>query len=371
MPQRATVLLLIPHLGGGGAERVTTLLTRGLSAQKYDLHLGLITQSEIDCDQIPVCVQIHALTAHRVRSSALSLLRLVRQLQPDVILSGMAHLNFLVLLLRPFFPRKTRVLVRQNATVSSDLNSGQLPFYTRFLYRLLYPRADGIVCQTQAMADNLIVHARISKAHVQVLPNPVDIDAIRAWQPDAVHLPLGAAPHLLAVGRLAREKGFDLLLEAFSSLRLKFPDADLTIAGSGPEEAFLKALSRSLHLESSVHFVGHVPHPELWFPDATMFVLPSRYEGLPNALLEAAAGGLPLVALPASDGVVHLLKGKRGVWLAADVSSEALTHTLLEAIHSIQPGQRFPHSWVESFHADYAVQAYEHLIDQTLCEVSR
>ena len=95
------ILLLIPHLGGGGAEQVTALLARGLSREKYELHLGLITQSCADAAAFPPWVTIHSLGATRVRGGAVRLVRLVRRLRPDVILSGMAHLNFLVLLLRP------------------------------------------------------------------------------------------------------------------------------------------------------------------------------------------------------------------------------------------------------------------------------
>jgi glycosyltransferase involved in cell wall biosynthesis len=171
---------------------------------------------------------------------------------------------------------------------------------------------------------------------------------------------------LLAVGRLSREKGFDLLLKAFSSFRLKFPTADLIIIGEGPEEAALKVMRRTLHLESCVRFPGYVPHPESWFPGATLFVLSSRHEGLPNALLEAAAGGLPIVTLPSSEGVARLLDGKRGAWVADQISSKALTGVLLRALRSIDSGQRFDHSWVESFCMDRALQGYENLIDNTL-----
>ena len=122
-------------------------------------------------------------------------------------------------------------------------------------------------------------------------------------------------------------------------------------------------------LQRSVHFAGHVPHPESWFPGATLFVLPSRREGLPNALLEAAAGGLPIVALPASEGVVNLLSGQQGAWVAADVSSRALTNALLDALDSVRPGERFPHSWVRPFHMRCAIRDYERLIDETLCEL--
>ncbi len=368
MHKRPRVLLLIPHLGGGGAERVTALLTGELSAQKYEIHLGLITEGGSEPEMVPARMNTHRLRARRVRSSAFSLLRLVRRIRPDVILSGMAHLNFLVLLLRPLFPRKTRVLVRQNATASQDLDSGRVPVYTRFLYRLLYPSADRIVCQTHAMAFDLAEQSQLSEEHVQVLPNPVDVDAIRAAPFNACDRWSGPGPHLLAVGRLSCEKGFDILLEAFASLRVKFPDADLTIVGSGPAEDTLRALRLELRLESSVQFTGYVPRPESFFPGASMFVLPSRREGLPNALLEAAAGGLPIVSTPASEGIVNLLDGRSGTWIAAEASSAALTASLLQALGTLRPGQRFAHAWVERFHMDCAVRAYERLIDETLQE---
>ena len=310
MPKRPRVLLLIPHLGGGGAEHVTQLLARGLSASKYELHLGLITESVIASDLVPSWVRIHALGAPRVRSAAVRLLRLVRTLEPDLILSGMAHLNFLVLLLRPLFPGRTRVVVRQNATVSADLRSGRVPAYTELLYRLLYPVADRIVCQTKAMAADLALRSRLGEAQVEVLANPVDTAAIRSASASPEDQWQGPGPHLLAVGRLSFEKGFDLLLEGLASLRVKFPEAKLTILGKGPELGRLTSLRNDLRLETSVRFGGHVPHPERFFSGATLFVLPSRKEGMPNALLEAAAGGLPIVALPASEGVVNLLAGK-------------------------------------------------------------
>lgn len=104
MPQNLKVLLLIPHLGGGGAEKVAALLAGGLSREKYEVHLGLITQSSTEPDALPSWVAVHALGAKRIRRGAIRLLILVRRLKPDVILSGTSHVNFLVLLLRLFFP---------------------------------------------------------------------------------------------------------------------------------------------------------------------------------------------------------------------------------------------------------------------------
>jgi glycosyltransferase involved in cell wall biosynthesis len=363
---RPRILLLIPHLGGGGAERVMELLARGLSAEKYDLHLGLVTQAQSGAEKLPSSVQIHALGARRVRVGAFQLLHLVHRLKPDLIFSGIFHLNFLVLLLRPFFPRGTRVLVRQNGTVSAALAFGGLAWYSVFLYRLLYRRADRVICQSQAMAEDLAQELRPAQERLAVLSNPVDIEEIRnsigqnpaPWD--------SGGPHLLAVGRLSREKGFDLLLRALVSVRSQFPDAGLLIAGAGPEETALKAECSALGLESAVRFAGHLASPWPYFSGATLFVLPSRHEGLPNALLEAAAAGLPIVALPASGGLVDLLRGQPGVWLASEISAEALAASLLAALGALRPGERFLHAFIEDFRIGRAIEAYERLIDLTI-----
>ena len=319
---------------------MTALLARGLSCEKYDLHLGLITQLSAAGAAMPPWVTVHGLGATRVRGGAFRLLQLVWQLKPDVILSGIAHLNFLVLLLRPFFPSSTRVLVRQNGTVSAALAYGGLPSYTRFLYRLLYGHADGVICQSRAMAADLAGETRISPGLIAVLPNPVDLAGIQEGIREAKNKPAkwtGPGPHLLAMGRLSREKGYDLLLLALASVRNRFPRADLLIAGAGAEESALKEQARALGLEQAVLFAGHLDQPYACFSGATLFVLSSRHEGMPNALLEAAAAGLPIVALPSSGGVRDLLGNRPGAWLATEISAAALADCLLAALQVLHP----------------------------------
>lgn len=366
------VMLLIPHLGGGGAEQVTALLARGLSPEKYELHLGLVTQTEAGETGLPPWVKVHGLGARRVRSGAFALLRLIRTVRPDVILSNMAHLNFLVLLLRPLFPQDARVLVRQNGTLSAMLSAGGVPWYTRLLYKFLYRRADTVICQTHAMADDLAGEIGLARNMVAVLPNPIDFDRIVAAQ-SAPALWQGAGPHLLAIGRLAPEKGFDLLIEAFAALRKRFAAAELVIAGAGTERAVLAEQCRALGVERAVRFPGYLECPYAYYPGATLFVLSSRQEGMPNALLEAAAAGLPLVATPASGGIVELLQGRPGAWLAPEISAAALEQTLIAALSALRPGKRFCRQfprWPEPHEMQNrpagAIEAYEELID-TAC----
>jgi len=367
MTHRPRILLLIPHLGGGGAEKVFANLARNLSQKKYELHLCLVTDSNSNKEPLPGGVTVHHIGVSRVRFGLYAAFRLIRKLKPAVVLSGMIHLNLLVLALRPLIPRRTRILVRQNSNLT--LAPGKLPTWAAPIYRGLYRDSDRVICQSQSMAHDLCSTLRLPSDKVAVLPNPVDLDAVRVLA-KGPKLDLqaqwpGPGPHLLAVGRLSHEKGFDLLLNSFATVRKHFPTASLAIAGVGSEISALKELRNSSDLRDSVRFLGQVPSPARYFQGATLFVLPSRYDAMPNALLEAAAAGLPLVALPASDGLVDLLRDKTGAWIAPSTSVESLTSTLLEALSVVRPGERFEHSWVEQFQIHRAIAAYENLIDET------
>ena len=347
MARRTRILLLLSHLGGGGAEHVIALLARGLSQEKYEVHLGLVGQSDQSGETLPAWVHVHPLGAGRARSAALPLLRLIWRLRPEVVLTGAAEVSFLVLMLRPLFPARTSVLVRQNATATSVMAFGRLPRLTRLLYRVLYRNSDQVICQSRDMARDLARAAGIGEEQIAVLPNPVDLAGIRAvlQAPARKSIP---GSQLLAVGRLSREKGFDLLLHALAVVRERFPDVKLILVGAGHEEQALKSLCRQLGIEDAVGFAGHVDPPYAFFARTTLFVLPSRHEGLPNALLEAAAAGLPIVATPASGGVVDLLSGRPGAWLAPEISAEALAATIVAALETLRPGERFAQTFFAS-----------------------
>ena len=367
---RQKILLLIPHLGGGGAERVFLLLARNLSPSKYEIHLCLVTQNGIGEVELPHSVRVHGLGARRVLAGTIPLLKLIWRVRPAVILSGMAHLNFLLLSVRHLLPRRTRLLVRQNGTASSMLAESTWPQGLEFLYRTLYPKAHVVVCQSQAMVDDLAeVIGRRNWRHC-VLRNPVDIASVRLESSSNASPGRSRGPKLVAVGRLSPEKGFDLLIEAMAEVLGRFPDAELWIAGSGMEEQNLRKLVSSLGLGVHVHFAGQVLSPAILFSNASLFVLPSRHEGIANALLEAAAAGLPIVATPASRGLVDLLKDDRGSWVARDHSVAALAETLLTALSQIGEEQRFFHSWIEPFSLCNSVAAYERVLDDALAWAS-
>ncbi len=368
MSLKIKLLLLIPHLGGGGAEQVTAQLALHLDPHRFDIHLATVSPDQSGVPLLPSGVAVHRLNRQRVRRAWRQIVRLIRDLQPDVLFSGMAHLSFLVLALRPLLPRHTQILIRQNTTASAAATAR----LHRLAYRALYPSADGVICQSQAMADDLSRHFSIPRSKCWILSNPVDVLSIRtAAQSARSKLPpqLLSAPRLLCVARFSHEKGLDLLLHALVDVLRTFPAASLTVLGNGPLQSDLQDLARDLGIEHAVSFPGFSSDLSLHYAPSTLFVLPSRYEGMPNALLEAAAAELPIVTTPASRGLSDLLRGQSGIWLTASITAESIAETILLALKTLQstcPAPAlFDHSFLAPFETSQSIAAYSACFEET------
>ena len=245
------------------------------------------------------------------------------------------------------------------------------PGILRTLYRALYPRAHRVICQSDAMAHEMQDKIRVSSAAVAILPNPVDEGSIHCTiETSPSHWPSSGC-NILAISRLAPEKGIDILLRAFAQIQMDFPASRLVILGKGPQEAALKELCAKLDLGDSVEFAGHVDNPSVYFPGAGLFALSSRHEGIPNALLEAAVAGLPIVATPASQGLVQLIGSSPGVWLAANSSPQAIARALRDALSKHGSVQKYVHNWIPPLFLQNAISADQQVIDTVVLEESR
>jgi glycosyltransferase involved in cell wall biosynthesis len=193
----------------------------------------------------------------------------------------------------------------------------------RRLARLAYERAD-LVCPVSRDLGCLLT-AIAPRARIQVVPNPVDTDVFRPGPPR----PAGA--RILAVARLHARKGIDHLLRAFARVRGE-REAELQIAGDGPERPALEALAAGLGLDGAVRFVGmrdHAAVAEL-MRGADLLVLPSLAENLPTVVLEAHACGLPVVATDVG-GTREALDPEAGRLVAAG-DAAALAGAVLDAL---------------------------------------
>ncbi len=161
--------------------------------------------------------------------------------------------------------------------------------------------------------------------NVTVIPNPCMLDNC---QLSTIHSQFPKT--VLAVGRLHEQKGFDLLLEAWQPIEKHYPEYTLRIVGEGPKRAELEAQIENLHLQH-VTLAGRAADMAKEYAVASLFVLSSRYEGLPLALIEAMWSGTPCVAFDCPQGPAELLADGRG-WLVENGNVEKLTQQLIDTL---------------------------------------
>jgi glycosyltransferase involved in cell wall biosynthesis len=354
------VLFVLPSLCGGGAERTVLRLLEHLPRSRVEPQLALVARKGERVDEVPDDVVLHDLGAGRVRWAALSLARVAWRVRPRVIFSTLGHLNLLLLATRGALPRGTRLVVREANTASAVLEGLRFRRGWALAYRKLYPRADAIVCPSRAVLEDLATRLSIPRGRLRHIPNPIDPEAIRRearCEPSPYPSP---GCHVVAVGRLAPQKGHALLLEAFARLSRRIADAELWVLGEGPERARLEAKARELGIDGRVHLPGYVRNPFAWMGPASVFVQSSRFEGLPNALLEALALGVPAVALDEPGGTREALEGVPGTTLVSRPCAVDLADAIEIAL-AIRAGER--PSLPYAFRPAPVVRAYVDLFD--------
>ena len=306
---RFRLLVVAASLGGGGAERVMITLLRHLDRERFEIHLALVDASGPYLSQVPADVCVHDLRARRARYAFFRIVGTVRRVRPSVVFTTLGYLNLAVLAGRGLWPRGSRLWIREANIPSASISSTPRRRLFRWLYRRLYRRADGIICGTEEIRRELTENFGVPGAKLEVIVNPVDEGAVRlrADQDGGLGPAAGGFSQIVAAGRLTRQKGFDLLIRAVAPILRRRPEVRLTILGRGPEESALRSLAESLGVWDSVSLPGFVENPYRFFKAAGLFVLSSRWEGLPNVVLEALACGTPVVAFDCAGGAMREL----------------------------------------------------------------
>jgi glycosyltransferase involved in cell wall biosynthesis len=310
-----TLMLVIPHLDAGGAEKLMLTLCDHLGTSTFRLMLVVLNKTGAFARYQNPDVEIIDLGCTRVLASFPKLVRLLREKQPDVVFSALSHLNIVMALVRFFSVRKIKFIAREASLPSLQNRNEKTGVLLDFGIRLLYNRFDAIVCQSKQMGDDLIVHYGVRPGKIVIIHNPVDLERIdrmaKEPAPAAYH---GSGKRLIAVGRLSREKGYDRLLRILSLI--SGGEWECLIAGDGPERQNLEALKAELGLGERLRFLGTLENPFPCIAAADIFLLTSHYEGFPNAVLEALACGVPVFALRCPGGIAEIiLDGQNGFLL--------------------------------------------------------
>lgn len=307
--------LLVPTLGGGGAERVMVRLANALAARGTDVDLVVFTSEGPFRSALSPAVELVDLATVRARATVPALVRYLRGRRPTGLLSTHDRANVLAVLARGLAGVRTRVVVREASTFSEHLTEkfGRAAPIVPHVARWAYHRADRVVAVSRGVRRDLIATLGLPDEQVVVVGNPVvtpDLHVERAADPGDPWLVPGQPPVVLGVGRLVPAKDFATLLRAFARIADRTP-ARLVILGEGPERAALEGLATQLGLAGRVRLPGFVANPYAYMARASAFVLSSAYEGLPGALIEAMACGCPVASTACPSGPDEILAGGR------------------------------------------------------------
>lgn len=318
--------------------------------------------------ELPPDLPVHNLKVRRVRYAVPGIIRLVRRLRPRTIVSSLSELNMAVAFAAAFFPPGLRVLLREDIAVSAHLaqEHSYAPFW-RWLYRRSYQRADRVICVADSIVDELAEHFGIPRTKLLRIYNPVESGRIRQIAVENGNPYQRPGPHFVTVGRLSKQKGMDVLLDAMALVSKSIPSANLAILGEGPLESALRAQAQRLALSEAVHFLGFQKNPYSYVKFADASVFSSRAEGLPLAILEALALGTPVIAVDCPGGVREALVGCEKGRLLPALSAALLAEAMISACNS-SPDTRLDDGEmrraIQPFEAKKIVAEYEDLLSE-------
>lgn len=350
----------MPHLRIGGAERVMVNLANHFAERGVAPAMLLDRRDGALVDALAPDIDVIALDAPRTLAALPRLVRVLRALRPQVLLSAITYNSPVAILAALLARQGTRVAVAEHTILSREL--GERGWRQRTLLppvlRLAYRRAAAILCPADAIADDLAALTGIARERIEVLPNPVigPDAAMRALRPADDPWFAEAVPVFVAAGRLAPVKDFATLLRGFALLAAVRP-ARLVLLGDGPLRAELEAEATRLGIADRVRFRGAVADPLPYLARAACVVSTSRYEGFGNVLVEAMACGAPVVSTDCPGGPRTILDGGR-LGSLVPVGDHAALAAAMSAMLAERPAADMLRRAAQRYAIDAAGDAY-------------
>lgn len=301
---------------GGGAQRAMVRFASGLARRGFRVTvLSLVSGSAFDAELDPR-IERKTLAGRRLLFAVPAIIAFLRQARPATLFTTEPASNLICIAAARLARTSTRVVIREGLFPSVAKHESPHRS-TRFAYRLapwFYRHADGIIAIASDMAVDLARVARLSRERIETIAvNPVVTPALLASAGGPVPHPWlddGGSPVILGVGRFSKQKDFATLVRAFALVRAQRP-CRLLLIGEGEERAYLEGIAGQSGHGADIAMPGFCAEPFAAMRACAVFVLSSRYEGLPNVLIEAIACGAPVVATDCPSGPKDVLDGER------------------------------------------------------------
>ncbi len=319
---------------GGGAQKVFTSLSREFAKDGYETELLVLSEGTAEYDSGGA--KVIELQSNRIRYTIPELVKYLNRNSPKAVYSTLTGPNVAILIANEIASTDTQVIAREATTrsISAKRRSGIKSKIENKALRYLYPTADAVVALSNDAKRDLAEFVWGDGSNIIKIPNPVDIDQIRSMNKEPVSHKwfIDNNTIILGVGRLVPKNDFESLLEGFDRFKSE-PKEKLVILGDGRKRDELQRYVEKKGI-SGVDFVGYVDNPYKYMAKADVFALTSKYEGMPNTILEALACGTPIVATDSPGGTSDILAGGQYGRLADVGDTSEIARLLGEATSS-------------------------------------
>ncbi|MCI5117036.1 MAG: glycosyltransferase [Candidatus Electrothrix sp. LOE1_4_5] len=309
--KKLLISIILPTLQGGGAERLHVYLANNWAMQEYSVEFVLMRKYGELFTLLSEDINVIELGVDRIRQAISPLRAYLKQSKPDIILSAMWPLTSATVISWLLSGKQGQLFLSDHnyLSVSCIKTLNVSPLFLKFLMRVTYPFANGIIAVSQGVKEDLCRLGKFSDNEVEVIYNPAATGASLYCEERETRENIwgkGFKHHILSVGSLKRQKDHATLIRAFAQLSggLK---VKLTILGEGPLRGELETLVNQLGLEEQVVMPGFITDPKPWFRTADIFVLSSQWEGFGNVLVEALECGVPVVSTDCTSGPSEIL----------------------------------------------------------------
>jgi len=289
----------------------------------------------------------------------------LRRERPDALLATLRSANITAIWAGILAATSTKIIIREANTQSLESLSEKKNFKRNFpkIARRWFPKADGIVAVSHAVAEDLVRITELSAETVTVIYNPVDVRKIRelaSKDPKDPWLTPEGSPVFVSAGRLVPQKDQSTLLDAFAKVRAGHA-ARLMIFGAGAARSMLEARAKNLKLTDVVRFMGSVENPYQYFTRAHAFVLSSVWEGFPNVLVEALACGCPVISTDCPSGPMEILQAGTFGTLVPVGNASALADAMIATFATKADPERL-RKRAEFFSVEHAFERYRSVL---------
>lgn len=331
------VLFVLPNIAVGGVERVRLMLIEHLSACGIECRLALCQCRGELLDRARGLAPVDELAPRGLYQFVPSLVRLIKREQPTHVVTAFPDVGILTWLALRLASSRAKWIHTVDVTDAVTDSGGGILGKLRFSMRshtagFVHRRVDAVVAVSEGVRAELTGKHALDPRRVAMLYNPVVPD-VELGRPRAQKEGGGGPCRIVAVGRLTPQKGFDILVNAMARVRGSW---QLDIWGDGAERPRLARLVAELGLQDRIQLCGYAPDPFRAMRDADVFVMPSRYEGFGNVLVEALACQCQIVAADCPHGPREILQDER---LGELVPVEDVG-AMAEAIERAMDGQR-------------------------------